>query len=100
MEDATNNPETNDIFELIGISADSPNIVPTEECDDSTEADLLIPCEPPTQVYWNGFGQVVIRQQDWSDADRWILFSLDSVPALIARLQQMLKEGPETSDGL
>ena len=92
MEDANSKPETNDIFELIGISADSPDIVPTEDPDDSAQEDLLIPCEPATQVYWNGFDQVVIRQRDWSDADRWVLFTLDSVPALIARLQQMLKE--------
>src|SRR5438477_12852683 len=69
MDTSNNKPETNAIFELIGLSADSPNIVPTEGCNDSIEEVLLIPCEPATEVYWNGFGQLVIRQRDWSDAD-------------------------------
>jgi len=70
-------------------------LVPTHQCDCGTNSDLLIPCEPTTEVYWNDFDQVVIRQLNWPDEDCWVVLNHDSIPALIARLQQMLNEGPE-----
>jgi hypothetical protein len=57
--------------------------------------DLLVPCQPATMLYWNPFSQVVILQEcrDPYEEESFVFFSIDSVPALIPRLQQMMKDG-------
>jgi hypothetical protein len=46
-------------------------------------------------LYWNPFSQAVILQEcrDPYEEESFVFFSIDSVPALIPRLQQMMKDG-------
>lgn len=69
-----------------------------EACDWSPESpDLLVPCQPATQAYWNGYGQAVIRQraEEYGEDDPYLVFNRESLAALIRRLQDMQKAGPQ-----
>jgi hypothetical protein len=57
--------------------------------------DILLPQQPATAVYQNGFDQVVIRQEDQfgdSDSEMWVVINLGELPTLIARLQDIAAE--------
>ena len=56
--------------------------------------DLLVNCQPATQVYTNAYGQLVILQEGRDlDDDPFVRFDPMHVPALIARLQRFVKDG-------
>jgi hypothetical protein len=55
---------------------------------DDTES-VVFHKQPRTAVYWNPWGQIVIRQEDdYGDDDPWVYFDPDRLPALIAALQR------------
>ena len=56
-------------------------------CED--DEDVIIRRQPETHVYWNARNQIVIRQENWPDDDHFVVFSLDTIPRLIARLKEM-----------
>jgi hypothetical protein len=52
---------------------------------------MLLRGQPPTAIYFNNFTQVVICQQrDSIEDDPFIFISLEHLPAVIRKLQQML----------
>jgi hypothetical protein len=53
------------------------------------DEDAIIRRQPETHVYWNPHDQIVIRQENWPDDDHFVVFSLDTIPRLIARLKEM-----------
>jgi hypothetical protein len=57
------------------------------DCQD--DEDVIIRRQPETHVYWNAHNQIVIRQENWPDDDHFVVFSLDTIPRLIARLKEM-----------
>ena len=69
---------------------------PVEEPDYNPFGDpeaMLLRGQPPTAIYFNNFTQVVICQQrDSIDDDPFVFISLEHLPAVIRRLQQMLTE--------
>jgi hypothetical protein len=53
---------------------------------------MVLRGQPPTAIYFNNFEQVVICQQrDCSDDDPFVYISLEHLPVVILKLQQMLK---------
>jgi hypothetical protein len=69
-----------------------PGVVDEPDYDPfSDAAAMLLRGQPPTAIYFNNFTQVVICQQrDSSDDDPFVFISLEHLPAVIRRLQQML----------
>ena len=66
-------------------------IDPEPDWDDE---DPIISEQPPTRLYWNQRGQLVLRQRlcGLEDEERFLFFSVENVPALIRALQQKLIE--------
>ncbi len=55
--------------------------------------DVIIRDQRKTAVYWNNDGEVVIRQRVWDyEDDPCLWFNPAFLPALIRRLQQMVRE--------
>jgi hypothetical protein len=54
----------------------------------------IISEQPPTWVYWNQRGQIVIRQRlvSYEDEEPFLFFSVENVPALIRALREKLAE--------
>jgi hypothetical protein len=50
---------------------------------------VIIHEQPMTAVYLNPRGQVVIRQRDDFDGDRWVFFSTEHLPALMKALAEI-----------
>jgi hypothetical protein len=59
-----------------------------EWCDNDA---VVLQEQPPTAVYINPFGAVVIRQQSMVGDDPCLLFRPEHIPTLIARLLQAAK---------
>jgi hypothetical protein len=53
---------------------------------------IIVPEQRATAVYWNPWGQIVIRRErDWDESDDiFIIISSDNVEILIRRLQELL----------
>jgi hypothetical protein len=57
------------------------------------DAEPIIPEQPPTWLYWNPHGQLVIRQRGEIFEDNpFLFFSVENIPALIQALRQKLAE--------
>ena len=69
-----------------------PGVVDEPEYDPFGDPEaMLLRGQPPTAIYFNNFTQVVICQQrDSIDDDPFVFISLEHLPAVIRRLQQML----------
>ncbi len=84
-------PKAKKIVEQALAEAETPDRIGNEWNADNP--DLLVNCQPATQVYTNNFGQLVIIQEgrDYDD-DPFVRFDRVHVPKLIARLQDFLRE--------
>lgn len=84
-------PKAEKIVEQALAEAQTPDRVGNEWNADNPN--LLVNCQPATQVYTNNFDQLVIIQEgrDCHD-DPFVRFDRVHVPKLIARLQAFLRE--------
>jgi hypothetical protein len=54
---------------------------------------VVLRCQPQTAVYLNPHDEVVIRQEAWPDEDVWVRIHRTNLWPLIARLQEIDKNG-------
>lgn len=75
-----------------------PAVSPTPQDQDgedfnwARDEDIVIRSQPAIAVYWNPRREVVIRRECECDEDQFVYVQPSFLPALIARLQVMLKE--------
>lgn len=62
------------------VSSQSPDVF------DWSDDDVVVHVQPMTAVYVNPRGQLVIRQQSEWNGDPFLIFNVESLPAIIERL--------------